>query len=104
PGDEPTLRSPPCQCARPQIVAPVPTGEALRLRQLGSPDLRRSCTPSGGPASAVLAYALANARAAVLGAGPPSGAPDHRIPRRPQLAKPLPFAHVDCSRAERRGR
>src|SRR2546430_6334568 len=44
-------------------------------------DLRRPCTPSGAPASAVLAHALTNALAPVLGAGPPSGAPGHRMPR-----------------------
>src|SRR5215475_10553392 len=45
-------------------------------------DLRRPCTPSRGPASAVLAHPLTNGLAPVLGAGPRPGAPGHRISRR----------------------
>jgi len=45
-------------------------------------DLRRPCTPSGGPAPALLAYAATAARAAVLGPDPPPGAPGRRISRR----------------------
>src|SRR5215472_1546075 len=59
-------------------------------------DLRRPCTPSRGPASptprnlrfrgdpgsAVLAHPLTNRLAPVLGAGPRSAAPGHRISRR----------------------
>src|SRR5215471_5734357 len=61
-----------------------------------STDLRRPCTPSrgpgsptprnlrfrGDPGSAVLAHPLTNGLAPVLGAGPRSGAPGHRISRR----------------------
>jgi len=45
-------------------------------------ELRRPCTPSGGPAAPVLAYEATAARAPVLAADPPAGAPGHRIPRR----------------------
>src|SRR5215467_14989002 len=45
-------------------------------------DLRRPCTPSRGPASAVLAHPLTNGIAPVLGAGPRSRALSHRISRR----------------------
>src|SRR5215469_14572627 len=47
-----------------------------------STDLRRPCTPSRGPASAVLAHPLTNGLAPVLGASPRSGPPGQRIPRR----------------------
>src|SRR5215469_8143900 len=44
-------------------------------------DLRRPCTPSRGPASAVLAHLPTGRLAPVLGAGPRSGAPGPKIPR-----------------------
>src|SRR5215472_15819548 len=44
-------------------------------------DLRRPCTPSRGPASAVLAHPSTDGIAPVLGAGPRSGAPGRRISR-----------------------
>src|SRR5262245_35495464 len=46
-------------------------------------DLRRPCTPSRGPASAVLAHPSTDGLAAVLGAGPRSGAPGPKILLRP---------------------
>src|SRR5262249_13763114 len=56
---------------------------------LGTPGSRGPASPTprnlrfrGDPRSAVLAHPLTNGVAAVLGAGPRSGAPGHRVSRR----------------------
>src|SRR5207253_11310231 len=86
PGPALDRRSPAGEAAGPRVGTepcegpPFPRGSVgARVSKL--PDLRRSCTPSRAPASAVLTHPLTNGLAPVLGAEPRSGAPDHRISR-----------------------